>query len=143
MDCYQAGLENIEGMTVRPMMSCKVVHYYGRVLGFIVEEGFLLEDGPTAGKLLPDCRRRPLFPGSKDFVLIPDTIGPKYLKQLADALYDDLPVPKPRKPKAKPKPKSKANVNAASKAGFKATKAGSADDPIQSFKKFYRNEKKK
>ncbi|MFA6592653.1 MAG: hypothetical protein WCR48_08255 [Bacteroidales bacterium] len=53
MDFFQAELENIEGITVRPMISCKVIHYKGRVLGFILEDGFMLEDGPAAGTLSP------------------------------------------------------------------------------------------
>ncbi|MCQ2174601.1 MAG: hypothetical protein MJY61_05650 [Bacteroidales bacterium] len=83
-------------VTVRPMMGAYVLHMAGKVLGFIGEDRLLLEPGPTIAKLLPDAQTVELFPGSKKFYVIEDSISSARLCEIAAAIYDDLPVSKPR-----------------------------------------------
>jgi TfoX/Sxy family transcriptional regulator of competence genes len=89
--------DGLEGLSIKPMMGGNVIHYLGRVLGFAFDDRILLEDGPTAQRILKNCPREPLFPGSKDFVIFTDYQNSRLLQQLAVALYDDLPISKPRK----------------------------------------------
>lgn len=90
-------LSRLDSVTVRPMMGAHVIHYAGRVLGFIVGESLLFEDGPVMRKLLPSAERMPLFPGSKDFVLMDDSIPSRRLCEIAGQAYEDLPLPKPHR----------------------------------------------
>lgn len=92
-----ARLEDV--VTIRPMMGEYVIHMAGKVLGFIGDEQLMLEPGPTIGHLLPDAQKRELFPGSKLFYIIPDDMSGGQLCNIAEAIYDDLPVSKPRKGK--------------------------------------------
>lgn len=89
----------LDVVTVRPMMGEFVIHMAGKVLGFIGDEQLLLQPGPTIEKLLPDAEKRELFPGSKLFYIVPDSINPAELCSIAEAIYDDLPISKPRKKK--------------------------------------------
>ena len=89
--------DGLEGLSIKPMMGGCVIHYLGRVLGFAFDDRILLEDGPTAQRILKNCPRKPLFPGSKNFVILTDYQNSRLLQQLAVALYDDLPISKPRK----------------------------------------------
>lgn len=86
-------------VTVKPMMGEYVIHMAGKVLGFLGDGQLLLEPGPTIDRLLPDVEKRELFPGSKLFPIIDDSISPYRLCEIAQAIYDDLPVSKPRKSK--------------------------------------------
>jgi len=96
-DHIEALMQGLEGFSIRPMMGIYVMHLQGKVLGFIMEDYLLLEDGPTAQRLLPDLPRQELFPGSKDFVVLSDPGSSGYLRTLAESLYPDLPITKPRK----------------------------------------------
>ena len=93
----------LDVVTIRPMMGEYVIHMAGKVLGFIGDNQLMLEPGPTIDRLLPDAEKRELFPGSKLFPIIDDSMNAGALCSLAEAIYDDLPVSKPRKTK-KPKP---------------------------------------
>lgn len=88
-------------VSIRPMMGGYVIHMAGRVLGFLADEQLLLEPGPTIARLLPEAPKLELFPGSKLFYLIDDGISAHRLCEIAQAIYDDLPVSKPRKGRKK------------------------------------------
>lgn len=89
----------LEVVSARKMFGGHVLHMAGRVLGFIFDEEFLFEPGPTIDRLLPNAERKELFPGSKLFVVIDEGMSAQHLCALAEACYDDLPLPKPRKSK--------------------------------------------
>lgn len=89
----------IESVTAKRMFGGYVLHMAGRVLGFIFSEKFLFEPGKTIDELLPDAPREELFPGSKLFVVIDESISPQHLCSLARACYEDFPISKPRRRK--------------------------------------------
>ena len=94
----------LEGtVTIRPMMGEYVIHMAGKVLGFLGDEQLMLQPGPTIAQLLPDAEKRELFPGSKLMYIIDDSMSPHRLCEIAEAIYDDLPVSKPRKSDRKKK----------------------------------------
>lgn len=96
-DFIRSRFARLEVVTIRPMMGEYVIHMAGKVLGFIGDDQLMLEPGPTIARLLPDAPTRELFPGSKLFYIIDDSISPSKLCEIASAIYDDLPVSKPRK----------------------------------------------
>lgn len=102
-DFILSKFSRLEVVTIKPMMGEYVIHMAGKVLGFLGDEQLLLEPGPTIDRLLPDVERRELFPGSKLFPIIPDGISAGELCNIAEAIYDDLPVSKPRKRKKQQK----------------------------------------
>ena len=105
-DFIRAKFDRLGVVTVKPMMGEYVIHMAGKVLGFLGDEQLMLEPGPTLEQLMPDAVKRELFPGSKLFFLIDDGISPQRLCEIANAIYDDLPVSKPRKSKRKPEQES-------------------------------------
>ncbi|MBQ0093459.1 MAG: hypothetical protein KBS36_02305 [Bacteroidales bacterium] len=99
LDFIMEKFRSLDVVSARKMFGGYVLHMAGKVLGFIFEETFLWEPGPTIDRLMPDAPRRELFPGSKLFVVIDDSIGAQRLCSLARACYDDFPISKPRKKK--------------------------------------------
>lgn len=91
----------LDGFSMRRMFGEYAIYLQGRVLGFLADEQILLQDTPTARKLLPDAERRELFPGSKLFVLFADEGNAHLLKSVSEAMWEELPLPKPRKSKKK------------------------------------------
>lgn len=102
-DFILSKFSRLEVVTIKPMMGEYVIHMAGKVLGFLGDEQLLLEPGPTIDRLLPEVERRELFPGSKLFPIIPDGISAGELCNIAEAIYDDLPVSKPHKRKKQQK----------------------------------------
>lgn len=99
LDFIMEKFRSLDVVSARKMFGGYVLHMAGKVLGFIFEETFLWEPGPTIDRLMPDAPRRELFPGSKLFVVIDDSIGAQRLCSLARACYDDFLISKPRKKK--------------------------------------------
>lgn len=95
----KAKFARLDVVTVRPMMGAYVIHMAGKVLGFIGDGMLMLEPGPTIDRLLPNAEKRELFPGSKLFTIVPDSLSSNELCSIAEAIYDDLPVSKPRRSK--------------------------------------------
>ena len=86
-------------VSAKRMFGGWVIHFAGKVLGFIFDGRFLFEPGPTIDRLLPEAERVELFPGSKLFVVIEDSISPSRLCEISRACYDDFPVSKPHRSK--------------------------------------------
>lgn len=99
----------LEVVSARKMFGGYVLHMAGKVLGFIFEDEFLFEPGPTVARLLPNAERKELFPGSKLFYVIDEGMSAQHLCALAEACYDDLPLPKPRKSKKSPRTAAEAS----------------------------------
>ena len=86
----------VDGFSMKRMFGEYGIYLQGRVLGFLCDEQILLQDTPTARKLLPDAERKELFPGSKLFIIFSDEGNHHLLQSVAQAMWEELPVPKPR-----------------------------------------------
>ncbi|MCQ2184408.1 MAG: hypothetical protein MJY62_03250 [Bacteroidales bacterium] len=98
-DFVMGKFSSLESVSFKRMFGGCVIHMAGRVLGFIFDGTFLFEPGPTIDRLLPLAERRELFPGSKLFVVIDDSMSAHRLCALARECYPDMPISKPRKKK--------------------------------------------
>lgn len=101
-DFIRGKFEKLDVVSLKPMMGEYVIHMAGKVLGFLADDQLLFQSGPTIDRLLPDVEKRELFPGSKLFCIIDDGLSSYQICELAQAIYDDLPVSKPRKKKSEP-----------------------------------------
>ena len=106
----------LEVVSARRMMGGYVLHMAGKVLGFIFDDEFLFEPGPTIAQRLPNAERTELFPGSKLFYVIDEGMSAQHLCALAEACYDDLPISKPRKSKKSPRSAAAASARRAAEA---------------------------
>ena len=94
----------VEGFSMKRMFGEYGIYLQGRVLGFLCDEQILLQDTPTARKLLPDAERKELFPGSKLFIIFSDEGNHHLLQSVAQAMWEELPLPKSRKSRKKVTP---------------------------------------
>lgn len=137
-------LAGLAGLTMKRMFGGYVLHLRGRVLGFLFDDEFYLEPGPAAFRLLPDAERRPLFPGSKEFIIFPDVDNALLMREVAEAVWEDLPLPKPRRssgrrPAASPTAASSAPSSGSRGIVDKSAAHGSVSPEIASFLDFYRS----
>lgn len=127
-------LAGLAGLTMKRMFGGYVLHLRGRVLGFLFDDEFYLEPGPAAFRLLPDAERRPLFPGSKEFIIFPDVDNALLMREVAEAVWEDLPLPKPRRSSGH---RSSGRRPAASSSA--SSSSGGTSPEIESFLDFYRS----
>lgn len=129
----------VDGFSMKRMFGEYGIYLQGRVLGFLCDEQILLQDTPTARKLLPDAERKELFPGSKLFIIFSDEGNHHLLQSVAQAMWVELPVPKPRKGR------KGAGTSPAVKETPKIVRRGdltSDDEEINDFLHFHRKDRK-
>ena len=129
----------VEGFSMKRMFGEYGIYLQGRVLGFLCDEQILLQDTPTARKLLPNAERKELFPGSKLFIIFSDEGNHHLLQSVAQAMWEELPVPKPRKGR------KGAGTSPAVKETQEIVRRGdltSDDEEINDFLHFHRKDRK-
>ena len=129
----------VEGFSMKRMFGEYGIYLQGRVLGFLCDEQILLQDTPTARKLLPNAERKELFPGSKLFIIFSDEGNHHLLQSVAQAMWEELPVPKPRKGR------KGVEIRPAAKETQDIIRSGdltSDDEEINDFLHFHRKDRK-
>lgn len=129
----------VDGFSMKRMFGEYGLYLQGRVLGFLSDDQILLQDTPTARRLLPDAERKELFPGSKLFIIYSDEGNHHLLQSVVQAMWEELPVPKPRKGK------KGTGTDSVSETGPESLKTGdlsSEDKEINDFLHFHRKDRK-
>lgn len=120
-DFIEGQFHGLEGISLRRMFGEYAIYLNGRVLGFLADNEFLVQNVPSASRLMPDARRRPLFPGSKDFIVFENVDNAHFMQQVVSAIEEELPYPKPRNSK-----KSFSNSKKSSSSGGKPSRRPSS-----------------
>ena len=90
-------LEQCEGLSARAMMSEFVLYYGGKVVGGVYDNRLLVKPTPTAKKRMPDAPMELPYEGAKEMLLVEDIENRDFLKELFEAMCEELPEPKKRK----------------------------------------------
>ena len=77
------------------MMGEYVFYYKGKVFGGIYDDRFLVKPIKAAVELMPDAESEFLYEGGKGMLLV-DSDDRDFVKDLVEAMYDELPAPKKR-----------------------------------------------
>ena len=90
-------LEQCEGLSARAMMGEYVLYYGGKVIGGVYDNRLLVKPTPSAKKLMPDAPMELPYEGAKEMLLVEDVENRDFLKELFEAMYEELPEPRKRK----------------------------------------------
>ena len=90
-------LEQCEGLTTRAMMGEYVLYYGGKVVCGIYDNRLLVKPTPSAKKMMPDAPMELPYEGAKEMLLVEDVENRDFLKELFEAMYEELPEPSKRK----------------------------------------------
>ena len=90
-------LEQCESLTARAMMGEYVLYYGGKVVGGVYDNRLLVKPTPTAKKRMPDAPMEIPYEGAKKKLLVEDVENRDFLKELFEAMYEELPERKKRK----------------------------------------------
>lgn len=87
-------LSGAEDVSCRPMMGEYVLCCRGKVIGGIYDDRFLVKPTRSALALMPNAPRELPYEGAKEMLLVGEAEDRAFLKTLAEAVADDLPLPK-------------------------------------------------
>lgn len=87
--------------SLKPMFGEYALYADGKVVGFIADDQLLLKIMPESAALETLCEKTEVFPGSKDYYLVPEDMitGFHKLPRLLLRMAEVLPFPKKRSSK--------------------------------------------
>ena len=90
-------LEQCSGLSTRAMMGEYVLYYGGKVVGGVYDNRLLVKPTPSAVALMPNAPRELPYEGAKEMLLVEDIEDRDFLKELFEAMYEELPESKKKK----------------------------------------------
>lgn len=94
LDFILEQLSELEEITHRAMMGEYVLYYRGRVFGGIYDDRFLVKPTKSAKAMMPDANMELPYDGAKEMLLVDDVDNKEFLRELVEAMYEELPAPK-------------------------------------------------
>lgn len=90
-------LSESDGITSKAMMGEYILYYRGKVFGGIYDDRFLVKPVPSAVKMMPDAQRELPYEGAKEMLMVDRIDDRDFLRDLLNAMYDELPEPKKKR----------------------------------------------
>lgn len=87
-------LSGLDGITYRAMMGEYIVYYKGRIPGGIYDDRLLVKPTKSALAMMPDAAREIPYEGGSEMLLVEEIDDRRFLEDLFNAMYDELPEPK-------------------------------------------------
>ena len=79
------------------MMGEYIIYMNGKIAAYLCDDRLLVKPVPSAVQLMPNATYEPPYEGAKDMLLVDNIDDRAFLKELFEAMYDDLPNPKKKK----------------------------------------------
>ena len=86
-----------DDISYRAMMGEFIIYYRGKVVGGIYDDRFLVKPTKSAVTMIPDADMELPYEGAKEMLLVDNVEDRKFLHDLLDAMYKELPAPKKKK----------------------------------------------
>ena len=90
-------LSLIDGITYRQMMGEYIIYHHGKIAAYLCDDRLLVKPVASAVRLMPDAVYETPYEGAKEMLLVKNADDREYLKELFEAMFDELPEPKKRK----------------------------------------------
>ena len=96
LDFIMDQLSELDGVSHRAMMGEYVIYYRGRIAGGIYDDRFLVKPTKSARAMMPDADTELPYDGAKEMLLVDNVDDKDFLKELLEAMYEELPAAKKR-----------------------------------------------
>jgi len=90
-------LSELDEISYKTMMGEYIIYYRGRVVGGIYDDRFLVKPVKSAIAMMPNADRELPYEGAKEMLLVENVENRDFLRELLEAMYDELPLPKKKK----------------------------------------------
>ena len=90
-------LSDLDDISHRAMMGEYIIYYRGKIVGGIYDDRFLVKPVKSAMEMMPDADMELPYEGAKEMIMVPDVENREFLKELFEAMYDELPSPRKKR----------------------------------------------
>ncbi|WP_405275072.1 TfoX/Sxy family protein, partial [Methanobrevibacter sp.] len=90
-------LSLLDDITYRAMMGEYIIYYRQKIVGGIYDDRFLVKPVKAAMEMMPDADMELPYECAKEMLLVDDVENKEFLRDLLEAMYDELPNPKKRR----------------------------------------------
>ena len=97
LDFILEQLSGLDEISYKAMMGEYIIYYRGKIVGGIYDDRFLVKNVKAAIDKMPDADLELPYDGAKEMLLVDDVDNKEFLKELFEAMYDELPAPKKKK----------------------------------------------
>ena len=97
LDFIMEQLSGLEDVSWKAMMGEYIIYHRGRIVGGIYDERFLVKPVKSAVAMMPDAGRELPYEGAKEMLLVDNVENRDFLRELVEAMYDELPAPKKKR----------------------------------------------
>lgn len=97
LDYILEQLSDLEDISYRAMMGEYIIYYRGKIIGGIYDDRFLVKPVKAAKDMMPNADMELPYDGAKEMVLVDDVDDKDFLRELLEAMYEELPAPKKRR----------------------------------------------
>ena len=87
-------LSVLNDVSCRAMMGEYILYYQGKIVGGIYDDRFLVKPVPAAVARMPDAEYETPYEGAKEMLLVDRVEDREFLRDLLEAMADELPAPK-------------------------------------------------
>ena len=87
-------LSELNDITYKAMMGEYIIYYRGKIVGGIYDDRFLVKTTKSAKALMPEAELELPYEGAKEMLLVDNVDNKAFLRELMEAMYDELPAPK-------------------------------------------------
>lgn len=94
LDYVLEQLSETGDVTSRAMMGEYILYFRGKVIGGIYDNRLLVKPVKAARRMMPDVSEDLPYDGAKPMLLVDNIEDKEFLKDLFEAIYDELPSPK-------------------------------------------------
>ena len=97
LDFILEQLSELDEVFYRAMMGEFIIYYRGKVVGGIYDDRFLVKPVKSAIEMMPEADKELPYEGAKEMLLVDNVENKEFLRDLLEAMYDELPSPKKKK----------------------------------------------
>ena len=97
LDYILEQLSMLDEISCRAMMGEYIIYYRGKIVGGIYDDRFLVKPTKSAAAMMPDAELELPYEGAKEMLLVDNVENREFLRDLLEAMYDELPAVKKKK----------------------------------------------
>ena len=87
-------LSDLDNISYRAMMGEYIIYYRSKIVGGIYDDRFLVKPVKAAITMMPEAEMEVPYEGAKEMLLVDDVENRRFLRELLEAMCNELPAPK-------------------------------------------------
>ena len=97
LDFILEQLSELDDISYRAMMGEYIIYHRGKIVGGIYDDRLLVKSTKSVVAMMPNADMELPYEGAKEMLLVDDVDNKEFLRELLEAMYEELPAPKKKK----------------------------------------------